>query len=138
LNDDGNLFDAFFLAALLAIKNTQIPEVKMSRDMIKIDDSKLKYLSVHHLPISTTFYFLKDYCDIPIVDVNTKEEKLCEARLSIVMNSYEDICGMTSLGALNLGSTQDTGDSDAGMDSQEGMDHSTLFHCMDIALEKAK
>ena len=29
LNDDGNIFDAFFLAAILAIKNTRVPEVMM-------------------------------------------------------------------------------------------------------------
>jgi len=102
LNDDGNTFDAFFLAAILALKNTRLPEVTMTRDKIKINDSKLKYLNVHHIPICTTFYFMKDIPEEPVLDVNSKEEKLCTSRLSIVMNTYEDICGMTTLGSLEI------------------------------------
>ncbi len=30
LNDEGNCFDAFFIAAILAIKNTRLPEVSLS------------------------------------------------------------------------------------------------------------
>jgi len=74
LNDDGNTFDAFFLAAILALKNTRLPEVTMSRDKIRINDQKLKYLNVHHIPICTTFYFLKDLPDTPVLDCNSKEE----------------------------------------------------------------
>ena len=32
VNDDGNLVDAFFLAAILALKNTRLPEVTMKGD----------------------------------------------------------------------------------------------------------
>lgn len=60
INDDGNLFDAFFLAAILAIKNTRLPEVSISKNKININDDKLKYMNVHHVPICTTFYFIKD------------------------------------------------------------------------------
>lgn len=79
----------------------------MTRDKLKINDSKLKYLNVHHIPISTTFYFMKDLPDDPILDVNSKEERLCNSRFSIAMNAYEDICGMSTLGALNLGDIKD-------------------------------
>jgi len=34
LNDDGNLMDALFLAAVLALKNTRLPEVSMKKDQI--------------------------------------------------------------------------------------------------------
>lgn len=102
LNDDGNIFDAAFLAAVLALKNTRLPEVSMTRDKIRVNDQKLKYLNVHHIPICTTFYFLKDLPENPVLDVTAKEEKLTTARLSIVMNTYEDICGMSSLGALEV------------------------------------
>jgi len=107
LNDDGNSFDAFFLAAILALKNTRLPEISMLKNKIRINDSNLKYLNVHHIPIATTFYFLKDLPETPIIDVNSKEERLCSSRLSIVMNAYEDICGMCTLGALNLASNAD-------------------------------
>lgn len=71
-------------------------------------------MNVHHLPICTTFYFLKDPTKAkamdesvdalrPLIDVNSTEEKLCQSRLSIVLNAYGDLCGMTTLGALEIG-----------------------------------
>jgi exosome complex component RRP45 len=130
LNDDGNSFDAFFLAAILALKNTRLPEVSMTRDKLKINDGKLKYVNVHHIPISTTFYFMKDIPDTPIIDVNSKEERLCTSRLSIVMNAYEDICGMCTLGALNLASNkedEEEGSEDEGMAVTNPLHSAALF-----------
>ena len=34
LNDDGNVFDAFFLSAILALKNTRMPEVSIYKNQI--------------------------------------------------------------------------------------------------------
>jgi exosome complex component RRP45 len=140
LNDDGNSFDAFFLAAILALKNTRLPEVSMTRDKLKINDSKLKYVNVHHIPISTTFYFMKDIPDTPIIDVTSKEERLCTSRLSIVMNSYEDICGMCTLGALNIASNnqEEDGQSDEDMAVTNPLHSAALFECMEVALKKTK
>ena len=118
LNDDGNCFDAFFISSILALKNTRLPEVTLKNNKILINDAKLKYLNVHHLPICTTFYYIKDN-ETPILDVNSKEERLCKSRYSIVMNAYEDICGMTTLGALDI-------------------DQSQVFENMKLALEKTK
>ena len=42
LNDDGNLIDAFFLAAVLALKNTRLPEVSMKGDNIIVNNSPEK------------------------------------------------------------------------------------------------
>jgi exosome complex component RRP45 len=99
LNDDGNLVDAFFLASILALLNTRLPEVAISRDSIKINNDKLKPLNVHHLPVCTSFYFVDT---TPIVDPTAKEEKIASARLSICMNIFEDLCGMTTLGSLEI------------------------------------
>jgi len=123
LNDDGNVFDAMFLGAILALKNTRLPEVTMSRDKIKINDAKLKYLNVHHIPVSTTFYFLKDMPELAVLDVNSKEEKLSTSRLSIVMNIFEDICGMTTLGSLEIDNSPD---------------QLQLMKCMKLAAKKTK
>lgn len=38
INDDGNLVDAFFLAAILALKNTRLPEVSMRGDEILVSN----------------------------------------------------------------------------------------------------
>ena len=120
LNDDGNSFDAFFIAAILALKNTRLPDVTLLKDKIKINDAKLKYVNVHHIPVSTTFYFMNDLPDTPIVDVNSKEERLCSSRLSIVMNAYEDICGMCTLGALNLSTNIENGEDMSDEDNEMG------------------
>mmetsp|Transcript_13774 Transcript_13774/g.9753 ORF Transcript_13774/g.9753 Transcript_13774/m.9753 type:complete len:105 (+) Transcript_13774:363-677(+) len=58
LNDDGNLLDCFFLAAVLALKNTRLPEVTLRKNVITVNHEKLKYINVHHLPVCTTFFFL--------------------------------------------------------------------------------
>ena len=111
LNDDGNCFDAFFLAAILAIKNTRVPDVSIVKNQICVNDDKVKHLNVHHLPICTTFYFLGEH-EKPVLDVSSMEEKLTKARLSIVVNGYGDLCGMTTLGALSLGQAESDGSDD--------------------------
>ena len=58
LNDDGNLIDAFFLASILALKNTRLPEVSMKNEDIMIAHDKQNYLNVHHIPVCSTFYFI--------------------------------------------------------------------------------
>lgn len=94
INDDGNLIDAFFLAAVLALKNTRLPDVSIRGETIKINMSKpTQYLNVHHIPVCSTFYFI-DSETHAIVDANAKEERLATARLSICMNIFEDVCGM--------------------------------------------
>ena len=65
------------------------------------DPVKKHFLNVHHIPICTTFYFIPDLGE-PIVDAQAKEERLATARLSICVNVYEDICGMQTLGQLEV------------------------------------
>ena len=101
LNDDGNLIDAFFLAAVLAMKNTRLPEVTMKGDNIMVSNTRSNPVNVHHLPICTTFYFIPKI-DGPIVDACAKEERLATARLSICMNVFDDVCGMQTLGQMDI------------------------------------
>jgi len=101
LNDDGNLIDAFFLAAVLALKNTRLPEVTMKGDNVMVNNAKSNYVNVHHLPICSTFYFIPRI-SFPIVDACAKEERLATARLSICMNVFEDVCGMQTLGQMDI------------------------------------
>ena len=53
----------------------------------------------------TTFYFIPKV-DFPIVDACAKEERLATARLSICMNIFEDVCGMQTLGQMEIDSMQ--------------------------------
>jgi len=53
--------------------------------------------------VCTSFYFLEGVAATkPIVDATAKEEKLSKSRLSICMNIFEDLCGMTTLGSLEV------------------------------------
>lgn len=133
LNDDGNMFDAIFLAAIMAIKNTQVPDVSLVKNQICINDQRRKYLNVHHLPVCSTFYFLGD-CPKPALDVTTQEEKLAKARLSIVLNSYGDLCGMQTLGALNIGPNNQVEDDDEDSETMQPVyDASELLDYIKIA-----
>jgi exosome complex component RRP45 len=102
LNEDGNLMDACFLLTILALMNTKVPEVAVSKDKIKVDYEKVRYLNVHHVPVCSTFYYLEDV-EKPVIDANGKEEKLAIAKLSIVTNIFSDLCGMTTFGCLEVG-----------------------------------
>lgn len=60
---------------------------------------------MHHVPVCSTFYFIPELSD-PIVDASSKEERLATARLSICVNIYEDICGMQTLGQMEVDPSQ--------------------------------
>lgn len=104
LNEDGNLFDACFLAAVACLMNTKLPEVTLKGPhTLRINEGKLRNLNVHHIPVCTSFYFIEGLpSSRPIVDATAKEEKLAKSRLSICMNIFEDLCGMTTLGSLEV------------------------------------
>lgn len=120
LNDDGNIMDVFFLAAICALKNTKLPEVTMKKDQVFVsrDPAKHRPINVHHIPVCTTFYYINGI-EEPLVDATAKEEKLASARLSICMNVFEDVCGMQTLGLMHVAPEQ-------------------ILQCADLALECAK
>lgn len=101
LNEDGNLMDCSFISTVLALMNTKLPEVTIKNDKIRINEQKLKYMNVHHIPVCTSFYFIEDI-ENPIIDANAKEEKLSKSKVSICMNVFEDICGMITFGSLEI------------------------------------
>lgn len=104
LNEDGNIFDACFLAAVACLMNTRLPEVTLSGpNNIRVNEQKLRNLNVHHIPVCTSFYFIEGLSSsLPIIDATAKEEKLAKSRLSICMNIFEDLCGMTTFGSLEV------------------------------------
>jgi exosome complex RNA-binding protein Rrp42 (RNase PH superfamily) len=60
---------------------------------------------VHHIPVCTSFYYIPGI-EKPIVDANSKEERLATARLSICMNIFEDVCGVQTLGQMEVEPSQ--------------------------------
>ena len=73
---------------------------------------------MHHIPVCTSFYYIPDISE-PLVDANSKEERLTTARLSICMNVFEDVCGVQTLGQMEVEPSQ-------------------LIECSERALEIAK
>ncbi len=98
------MVDACFLAAVASLMNTKLPEVTLAGPQkIRINELKVRNLNVHHIPVCTSFYFIEGVSPTkPVVDATAKEEKLAKSRLSICMNIFEDLCGMTTLGSLEV------------------------------------
>ena len=114
INDAGNLFDASSLAAMAALKHTVFP----SFDGEKVDYKAKteKKLALEKIPMAVTVIKIGDKF---IVDPDTEEEKVVDARLTV--SSIED----GTLCALQKG-----GDFPLTMDEISKM--------LDIGIEKAK
>ena len=89
INDAGNLFDASALAALAAIKTMKFP---------KYEDDKVDYkvktdrgVKLKELPISVTVIKIGDKF---IVDPDSDEEKVIDARLTVASLSDGTLCAL--------------------------------------------
>ena len=78
INDDGNLIDASVLAALAALKSARIP--KLENDKVVYGEFTNEKLKLNKLPITFTFGKIDDKI---IVDPNSKEEEILDARVSL-------------------------------------------------------
>ena len=80
INDDGNLIDASTLGALIALKNSMLPELDKD-GKIDYDKKPTKKLPLHKdiVPISISFYKLGDSI---ILDPTREEEEACETRIT--------------------------------------------------------
>ena len=58
---------------------------------------------------------------------------MCRARLSIVLNSYGDLCGMQTLGALDIGPGNENAEDDDSEIMQPAYDASELLDYIKIA-----
>lgn len=87
INDDGNLIDAATIGAIVALKNTMIPELDKDN---KIDYGKkaTKNLPLEKdiAPISFSFFKLGNSI---IFDPNREEEEACEARVTFGMSEWK-------------------------------------------------
>ena len=89
INDAGNLFDASALGAIAALKNMKFPEYKDG----KIDYKKKtnKGLDLKDTPLSVTVIKIGDKF---IVDPDSEEEKVVDARLTVASLSDGTLCAM--------------------------------------------
>ncbi len=120
LDHDGNLYDACELAALGALLNTQIPDVKIvtnekGEEVVELLETTHP-LVMKHVPISCTFSKIGDNI---IVDPNYAEEHIQDTRLTLAFTEENKIC-----------STQK---GESGTFSVE-----EIKKCIDIAAERTK
>jgi len=87
---------------LQCLKTLRLPQVRAKDETIKIlTDKPWKNINVHHMPIPITFYFIGSEEHV-LLDPNAKEEKVCTSRNTVFMNVFGDICGIHTLGVLDL------------------------------------
>ncbi len=114
INDAGNLFDAFALAAMLAIKQARFP--KLNGDKIDYKTLTNKKLPLTAEPVSVTVLKIGEHF---IVDPITEEEKVMDARLTVALLKDNTLCAIQKGGSMPL--------------SKEDIEK-----MIDIATEKAK
>ena len=114
INDAGNLFDAAALAAMAALKSMRFP--KYEDDKIDYKEKTDKRLELECIPISVTVNKIGDKF---IVDPDSEEESVIDARLTVASLSDETLCALQKGGDYPL--------------TSEDIDK-----MVDIALEKAK
>ena len=83
VNNDGNLIDAFYLAAIISLLHFRKPftSVESSNQVFVHDQKDAKYqpLSIPHIPIAFTFAFFNDSTTVimdPTVIILTKDIKI--------------------------------------------------------------
>ncbi|MEM4260036.1 MAG: exosome complex protein Rrp42 [Candidatus Woesearchaeota archaeon] len=97
INDDGNLFDAGFLAAMAALLNTRFPEY----DGEKVDYTKKtnKNLPINKIPISVTVLKIGENF---FVDPLEDEENVIDARLTVASLDENTLCALQKGGDHSL------------------------------------
>jgi exosome complex component RRP45 len=104
LNDDGALLDACCLSVLCALLNFRHSSVSFEGGSVKVFESTAREpvpLSVHHLPISTSFVVFKTPTDVSwFIDPTSMEEDALGSTLSVAVNQYGELCGLHKPGGI--------------------------------------
>lgn len=116
LNDDGNLFDAGFLAAMAALKHAVFPEFDAKTGVPDYSKKTTKKLPLTCSPIEVTVYKIKDKL---LIDPTLNESKSYDSRLTVASLDDKTICALQKGGSVAL-TVADT------------------CQMIDIALEKAR
>ena len=91
INDDGNLFDAATLGAMIALKNAVFPKYDAKADKIEHKERTKEKLKLSQVPIMCTFEKLGDTL---FLDATQDEEDVSEARLNIATIENGAVCAM--------------------------------------------
>ena len=91
LNDEGNLFDAGVLGAIVALRNAKMPKYDKKEEVVLHKELTTEKLPLQATPILNTFCKLNG---VLFVDATTRERKASECRLSIATKANGHICAM--------------------------------------------
>ena len=119
LNDDGNLTDAFCLAAVSALLTAKMPKYDSKTEKIKYGEFLNKTLPLSKkIPLTMTFHKIGDKI---LVDPITEEEESSEARLTVALSKDKEIL----INAIQKGGA-------------EAFSEQELEEIIDLAVEKFK
>ena len=89
INDSGNLFDAGALAAIAALQDAKFP--KYEKEEVDYKTKTSKRVPLNEVPISVTVLKIGNTF---IVDPDTEEEKVIDARLTVGIKEDGTICSL--------------------------------------------
>ncbi|KAI8060166.1 ribosomal protein S5 domain 2-type protein [Gongronella butleri] len=104
LDNDGNLVDCASLATIIALLHFRRPDVSVIGEEVTIhpiDERNPVPLSIHHIPISTTFCFF-DQGELLVVDPSYLEERVKQGDMTITMNVHKELCALSKAGGIPL------------------------------------
>jgi exosome complex component RRP45 len=123
LSADGSLNDACSLAALCALLNFKREETTIDGIEAKFHAASAREpvpLSIHHLPISSSFALFETEKGIDwYVDPTSLEERVFGGILSITVNQHGELCGIHKPGGIPV-------------------DQAVLSDCMQLAIQRAR
>jgi len=115
INDDGNLFDAGALAALIAIKNAKLPTVT-EEGVVDYKQKTDQGLPLVSEPLPVTIHKIGNYL---IVDPTYEEENYSTTRLTVAVQANGNPCAIQKSG-------------------EEPLSQEQISEMVDIAIEKSK
>lgn len=104
LNDDGAVLDACAISVLAALLNFRCSSVDVTGDSATVFTSKSREpvpLSIHHLPIATTFALCSSPSGVVwVMDPCSVEEQAFESCMTVIVNKHGELCGIHKPGGI--------------------------------------
>lgn len=102
LDFDGNVLDACIIALVAALKNAQLPEVSIKKelDVPEVNFDKKRGLTVYNHPVGASFAVFDD--SIVIVDPTAEEEGLSSSTFTVVTDEKDRLCSLHKPGGTSL------------------------------------
>ncbi|KAL6046303.1 3'-5'-exoribonuclease [Balamuthia mandrillaris] len=104
LDNGGNLIDSASIATMAALLHFRRPDVTIDGDNVIVhpfSEREPVPLSIHHVPICVTFGFFQQGQYL-VVDPSWKEEQVMEGRMTVILNTHKEICGVQKGGGTPL------------------------------------